>query len=68
MSHPIVTFSLDYIVLQTQEGEAISALLAGYIDILLKKRNDVGSMKDEDDAQYALEEPGMYRNYCVITL
>jgi talin len=29
----------DYMLLQTTEGEAISSLLAGYIDILLKKRN-----------------------------
>eukprot|EP01114_Cavostelium_apophysatum_P007404 TRINITY_DN194_c0_g1_i3.p1 TRINITY_DN194_c0_g1~~TRINITY_DN194_c0_g1_i3.p1 ORF type:complete len:2578 (-),score=946.84 TRINITY_DN194_c0_g1_i3:69-7802(-) len=47
----------DYIVLTTNEAEAISALLAGYIDILLKKRNEVGSVKDEDDTQYAQEEP-----------
>jgi talin len=28
----------DYFVLETKEGEAISSLLAGYIDILLKKQ------------------------------
>lgn len=39
------TFTLDfgdhhdeYIVLVTNEGESISSLLGGYIDIILKKR------------------------------
>lgn len=28
----------DYIVVVTQEGDAISNLIAGYIDLLLKKQ------------------------------
>lgn len=38
----------DYMILLTSEGENISALLAGYIDILLKKRRE-GQVVAKDD-------------------
>jgi talin len=47
----------DYTILETEEGEAISQLIGGYIDILLKKRSDVGSISSEDSSSLALEEP-----------
>eukprot|EP01113_Clastostelium_recurvatum_P020003 TRINITY_DN236_c0_g1_i4.p1 TRINITY_DN236_c0_g1~~TRINITY_DN236_c0_g1_i4.p1 ORF type:complete len:2591 (+),score=1077.50 TRINITY_DN236_c0_g1_i4:231-8003(+) len=46
----------DYVSVITTEGEAISQLLAGYIDILLKKRKDTGVVLDENDNDVATVE------------
>lgn len=54
----------DYVTVITQEGEAISQLIAGYIDILLKKQRgiwfkrstnelDTGNVIDEDEGNVA---------------
>ncbi|KAL6051699.1 hypothetical protein QOT17_019055, partial [Balamuthia mandrillaris] len=42
--------------LQTNEGEAMSQLLAGYIDILLKRRHDGGVVIEDDEGEVAEEE------------
>lgn len=54
------TFTLDfgayeeeYIVVVTEEGEFISNLIAGYIDLLLKKQKDTGIVIEEDDSDVA---------------
>eukprot|EP00179_Madagascaria_erythrocladioides_P023475 CAMPEP_0198344436 /NCGR_PEP_ID=MMETSP1450-20131203/67599_1 /TAXON_ID=753684 ORGANISM="Madagascaria erythrocladiodes, Strain CCMP3234" /NCGR_SAMPLE_ID=MMETSP1450 /ASSEMBLY_ACC=CAM_ASM_001115 /LENGTH=590 /DNA_ID=CAMNT_0044049691 /DNA_START=77 /DNA_END=1845 /DNA_ORIENTATION=+ len=51
------SFTLDFgdfadsnYTLLTNDGEAMAGLIAGYIDILLKKRSDAGQMVEEDDA------------------
>jgi len=43
----------DYIVVVTQEGEAISNLIAGYIDLLLKKQKAAAVVIEDDDAEIA---------------
>jgi talin len=43
----------DYLVFQTSEGEAISALIGGYIDIILKAQQEATKFKEEDDAEEA---------------
>lgn len=43
----------DYLTLQTSEGEALSALIAGYIDIILKRRVDVDRVVDSDSDEIA---------------
>jgi len=43
----------DYIVVVTNEGEAISNLIAGYIDLLLKKQRVVGTTLDDEDGEVA---------------
>src|SRR5688572_21083341 len=43
----------EYVVVVTKEGEAISNLIAGYIDLLLKKQRDTGIVIDDDDAEVA---------------
>jgi hypothetical protein len=40
---------------QTTEGEAISQLIAGYIDIILKRKKDYGRAEREDDSTVAVE-------------
>jgi len=54
------TFTLDfgayeeeYIVLVTTEGEMISNLIAGYIDIMLKRHRDTGTIQEDDEAKVA---------------
>jgi len=54
------TFTMDfgayeeeYIVVLTEEGEAISNLLAGYIDLLLKKQRDTGIVIEDDGTEVA---------------
>jgi len=46
----------EYMSLQTAEGEAISQLLAGYIDILLKRRKDGGVVVEDEEGEIAQEE------------
>eukprot|EP01087_Luapelamoeba_hula_P023545 TRINITY_DN867_c0_g1_i1.p1 TRINITY_DN867_c0_g1~~TRINITY_DN867_c0_g1_i1.p1 ORF type:complete len:2538 (-),score=652.11 TRINITY_DN867_c0_g1_i1:59-7672(-) len=46
----------EYLSVQTAEGEAISQLLAGYIDILLKRRKDGGVVVEEEEGELAHEE------------
>eukprot|EP01117_Protostelium_nocturnum_P013126 TRINITY_DN487_c0_g1_i1.p1 TRINITY_DN487_c0_g1~~TRINITY_DN487_c0_g1_i1.p1 ORF type:complete len:2445 (+),score=1078.48 TRINITY_DN487_c0_g1_i1:119-7453(+) len=46
----------DYVVLATDEAEAISALLAGYIDIILKARKENARVIEEDNENVATEE------------
>lgn len=41
----------DYLNVITSQGESMSQLLAGYIDILMKKRKDTGVVLDDDDAE-----------------
>eukprot|EP01119_Soliformovum_irregulare_P005210 TRINITY_DN1675_c0_g1_i1.p1 TRINITY_DN1675_c0_g1~~TRINITY_DN1675_c0_g1_i1.p1 ORF type:complete len:1447 (-),score=577.25 TRINITY_DN1675_c0_g1_i1:61-4401(-) len=43
----------DYIVVVTNEGEAISNLIAGYIDLLLKKQRVVPTSLEDDDGEMA---------------
>lgn len=46
-------FDDDVLTLLTDDGEAISQQIAGYIDILLKKRNDDSQLVNEDDMDMA---------------
>jgi talin len=46
----------DYIVILTNEGEAISRLLGDYIDLILKARKDAPRIEIEDDTEVAQEE------------
>ncbi len=46
-------FDDDILTLLTDDGEAISQQIAGYIDILLKKRNDDSQTINEDDMDMA---------------
>jgi len=57
------SFTLDfgdyadsYFTVQTLEGESISQLVAGYIDILLKRRKDGGVIVEDDEGETAEEE------------
>jgi talin len=43
----------DYVVVVTNDGEAISNLIAGYIDLMLKKQRDTGVVIEDDDAEVA---------------
>ena len=43
----------EYVVVVTTEGEAISNLIAGYIDLMLRKQKDTGIVIDEDDSDVA---------------
>ena len=43
-------------VLQTAQGEAISAQIAGYIDILLHRRRTGGTIVQENEGEVATEE------------
>jgi hypothetical protein len=46
--------SLDYYTVLTTEGESISQLIAGYIDIILKRKKDMGKVEIEDDSTLAV--------------
>ena len=49
----------DYLQLVTDEAETISQLIAGYIDILLKKRKEGAALVDiGDDEQARIESLG----------
>jgi len=57
------SFTLDfgdyadsYFTVQTLEGESISQLVAGYIDILLKRRKDGGVIVEDDEGETAEED------------
>jgi talin len=57
------SFTLDfgdyadaYYSVQTSEGEQISQLIAGYIDIILKKRKEMSKATEEDEEQVAIAE------------
>eukprot|EP01117_Protostelium_nocturnum_P014479 TRINITY_DN550_c0_g1_i1.p1 TRINITY_DN550_c0_g1~~TRINITY_DN550_c0_g1_i1.p1 ORF type:complete len:2591 (+),score=755.90 TRINITY_DN550_c0_g1_i1:291-8063(+) len=47
----------DYMTLQTEKAEEISKLLGGYIDLLLKKRNDSSMTLEQEENLIASEEP-----------
>jgi len=47
------SYEEEYVVVVTNEGEPISNLIAGYIDLLLKKQRDTGIVIEEDDADVA---------------
>jgi len=49
-------YSNAYYNVLTKEGEQISQLISGYIDIILKKKKDAERMAKEDDEEYALTE------------
>lgn len=49
-------YSNSYYNVQTKEGEQISQLISGYIDIILKKKKDAERMAKEDDEEYAVTE------------
>ncbi|KAM9956083.1 hypothetical protein ACTFIW_005939 [Dictyostelium discoideum] len=52
----------DYVSVITTEGEAISQLLSGYIEILMKKRKDTGTVIDENETDIAnVESVGRIR-------
>ena len=46
----------DYYMVQTTQGDAISQLIAGYIDIILKARREAVRQQEEDGASYANAE------------
>jgi len=46
----------DYVNVITEEGEAMSQLIAGYIDIILKTRVDTDRVIEDDDDDVAEEE------------
>jgi len=46
-------WSDDYFVVKTEEGEQMSKLIAGYIDLILKTHTEASRMAEEDDAQEA---------------
>lgn len=45
----------DYLTVQTLEGEAISQLIAGYIDIILKRTRNAPRLAQDDDTKTAEE-------------
>lgn len=47
-------WSDDYFVVKTDEGEQMSKLIAGYIDLILKTHAEANRMAEDDDAQEAL--------------
>jgi len=49
-------YESDYYTVATTEGEALSQLISGYIDIILKRRKDTGRVETEDDTIKANEE------------
>ncbi|KAF2072336.1 hypothetical protein CYY_006349 [Polysphondylium violaceum] len=49
-------YESDYVSVITTEGEAISQLLNGYIEILMKKRKDTGTVIDENETDIATVE------------
>lgn len=46
----------EYYIVQTTQGDAMSQLLAGYIDIILKARREAVRQQEEDGASYANPE------------
>ncbi|PRP75658.1 actin binding protein, partial [Planoprotostelium fungivorum] len=46
----------DYFILMTEESDAISSLLSGYIDIILKARRDAARIVDDNNEAVATEE------------
>jgi len=57
------TFTLDfgdyadsYFTVQTTEGDAISQLIGGYIDIILKRKKDAERLIAEGDTEMAISE------------
>ena len=57
------TFTLDfgdyadsYYSVQTAEGDAISQLIGGYIDIILKRKKDAERLIAEGDSELAISE------------
>lgn len=46
-------WSDDYFVVKTEEGDQMSKLIAGYIDLILKTQTEANRMAEEDDAQEA---------------
>jgi hypothetical protein len=49
-------YSTDYYQVQTTEGDAMSQLIAGYIDIILKTRREAVRAAEEDGAETASAE------------
>jgi talin len=49
-------FESEYYVVKTKEGEAISQLLSGYIDIILKIRKENARTVEDDGSLVAVEE------------
>jgi talin len=47
----------DYVVVITNEGEQINNLVAGYIDLLLKRQKDTGIVIDDDDSDVGAVAP-----------
>jgi len=47
------SYEEDYIVVVTKEGEQISNLIAGYIDLLLKRQKSTGNTTDDDNSNVA---------------
>jgi talin len=43
----------DYFIVETDEGDNISQLIAGYIDIILKARSDATTIVEDDDSNVA---------------
>jgi len=43
----------DYIVVMTQEGESISNLISGYIDLILKRQKSAAVVVEDDEAEIA---------------
>ena len=46
----------EYYMVFTKEGERMSKMLSGYIDLLMKKRRDTGNSADEDVTEVATAE------------
>jgi len=46
----------DYLTLATSEGDAISQLISGYIDIILKTRKDAARVIEDDEGESVEEE------------
>jgi len=49
----------SYYSVQTTEGDSISQLIAGYIDIILKRKKDAERMAAEDDTELAITEENL---------
>jgi len=47
------SYEEDYVVVVTKEGEQISNLIAGYIDLLLKRNKTTGSTTDDENSNVA---------------
>lgn len=49
-------YSDSYYSVQTSEGDQISQLIAGYIDIILKKKKDAERILNDEDTELAITE------------